>query len=93
MVKSTLEKIVDEIFKSEERVTILRILKEQGELNTSAIAHQSQLEYLTVKSHLEFLTKVGVLYRRRFGNIRIYGIPYIDPMKITGKVWERLSKC
>jgi len=87
-----MEKMLDEIFKSEERVRILRVLKGYEELNISVIVRFTQLDHLTALEHLTFLSKEGVVHLRKFGTVRIYSLQSRGISKLTEKVWERLSE-
>ncbi len=63
---------IETVFSSKDRVKILRILVEIGELNISEIARRAKLNYTTTNQHLEILETSGIVKHKNFGRIRIF---------------------
>ena len=64
--------ILEDLFSSRGRVRVLQIMSERRELNISAIARYTRLNYVTVLKHLNALKGLGIVEERRFGKIRIF---------------------
>ena len=63
---------VEEVFSSNGRVKILKILVDLGELNISDIARRAGLNYTTTNQHLSVLEEAGIVRHKNFGRIRIF---------------------
>lgn len=64
--------LLEKLFSSRGRVKVLQVISERKELNISAIARLTRLNYATVLKHLDALKDLGVLEEKRFGKIRIF---------------------
>jgi len=65
-------KLIEELFSSKGRTRLLVLLAKQSELNISEIIRQVNLNFSTVKKHLDFLKSIDLIEEKRFGRIRIY---------------------
>ncbi|MBD3192063.1 MAG: ArsR family transcriptional regulator [Candidatus Heimdallarchaeota archaeon] len=63
---------IEEVLSSKGRVVILKTLAKREELNISAIARIAHLNHTTTTQHLEFLTKAGLVQKKKFGRIKIF---------------------
>lgn len=63
---------IEEVLSSKGRVVILKTLAKREELNISAIARIAHLNHTTTTQHLEFLTKAGLIQKKKFGRIKIF---------------------
>lgn len=71
-IKNTQRLAVEDVLSSRGRVRILKLLAELDELNVSAISRNINLNHSSVKGHLKFLCKAGLIREKKFGRILIY---------------------
>lgn len=78
------------------RLKILKVLSQIRELNISEIARKVEASHKTVKGHLEFLEKEGILQHKRFGRIRFYrfdeGSAKARAIKALVDAWETVEE-
>ncbi len=63
---------LEQLFCSKARAKTIKILAENKTLNISAIIKLTKLNHKVVKSHLAFLTEVGIVEEKKYGKIRIF---------------------
>ena len=63
---------IEDIFSSRGRVKILKELANATELNISELCRRVDLNHSSTKSHLDVLTKSGIIEEKKFGRIKIY---------------------
>lgn len=61
------------------RTKVLTLMLETEELNISEITRRVGLSHSSTVSHLEFLTKSGILKEKRFNRIRIFRLDRSSP--------------
>ena len=63
---------IEDLFSSRGRIKILIELAKSGELNISELCRRVDLNHSSTKSHLDVLTKSGMIEEKKFGRIKIY---------------------
>jgi len=63
---------IEDVLSSKGRIKILKLLAMKEELNISAISNEVKLNHTIVKSHLKYLTEIGIVKEKKFGRILIY---------------------
>lgn len=63
---------IEDIFSSRGRIRILKELARATELNISELCRRVNLNHSSTKSHLDVLTKSGIIEEKKFGRIKIY---------------------
>ncbi len=63
---------LEDVLSSKGRIRILMLVARYGELNISAISKKLSLNHSAVRTHLQYLTKFGLLKEKNFGRIKIF---------------------
>jgi len=88
-----MEKKLDEIFQSKDRVNILRVLREGDQLGTTEIMRRARIKLEEVATkHLNYLLDLGIIMKKSFGRNKIY---YRVPSGLSAHnnaVWEHLNQ-
>ncbi|AFH43354.1 winged helix-turn-helix transcriptional regulator [Fervidicoccus fontis] len=70
---------MEEIVGSIGKVKILKVIYKLGEVNITRISRETGLNHKSVSIHLEELKKMGIVYERRFGRVRMLSLNYLNP--------------
>lgn len=70
---------IEDLLSSRGRVKIIKIIIKYGETNITRIVRESSLNHKTVKKHLEFLVKNGLIHEKTYGRVKLYSINYKNP--------------
>ena len=83
---------IEELFSSRGRIKILKELAKSTELNISELCRRVDLNHSSTKSHLDVLTKSGIIEEKKFGRIKIYRYKIEDirarSLKSLFDLWE-----
>ncbi len=63
---------IEDVLGNKQRIKILKILNQMGELNVSQIARRIGANHKTTMKHLKILENDGILQHKMFGRIRLY---------------------
>ncbi|MGC8998181.1 MAG: ArsR/SmtB family transcription factor [Candidatus Bathyarchaeia archaeon] len=63
---------IEDVLGNRQRIKILKILNQMGELNVSEIARRIGANHKTTMRHLKILEDDGILQHKMFGRIRLY---------------------
>jgi predicted transcriptional regulator len=76
---------VEDLLSSRGRVKVIKTILKYGETNITKIVRESGLNHRTVKNHLEFLVKIGLVNERSYGRVKLYSINYKSPQVLVLK--------
>ncbi len=72
MMKSENKYLIEDILGSKAKVKILKVLALNEELTISLIINKTNLNYSSVKTHLNHLKNLDLIQEKKFGRIKIY---------------------
>ena len=73
----------EDLLSSRGRVKVIKIILKYGETNITKIVRESGLNHRTVKKHLDFLVKTGLVNERVYGRVKLYSINYRNPQTLA----------
>lgn len=79
---------VEDVFCSEARMKILKLLFRYGQLNPSAIARELRTNYEFILNHLELLEGEGIVLHKVSGRVRFFRFANSPKAQATVKLLE-----
>lgn len=73
---------MEDLLSSRGRVKVIKTIMKYGEANITRIVRESGLNHKTVKNHLGFLVKSGLINERVYGRVKLYSINYRSPLTL-----------
>lgn len=83
---------IENVFGSRARIKILKLLALNNELSITQIIKKTKLNHSSVVKHLNFLERLNIIHKKKFGRIKIFRFKIEDirakSLKSFIEIWE-----
>jgi DNA-binding transcriptional ArsR family regulator len=88
--------LVEDVFSSKQRMKILKLIFQLGNLNVSDISRRTSSNFGATNKHLLILEDEGILQVRTYGRIRMYRFnessPKAKAVQTLLETWEQMER-